>query len=110
MCREAMAHPIFRKIVRTPNYKGAFKFFKDKKVIYRPIFWTNTNKLLGKREIVGIKTGITTRAGGCLATAFMIDDESEGFIVVLGSDSTETRFKDTLKVMAWAKDDLEERA
>lgn len=105
MSREAMQHQIFRKIVRTSTHKGTFKFFKEGKVQTRPIFWTNTNKLLEKSDVVGIKTGITTRAGGCLVTAFTIDPYNEGFIVVLGANSTETRFKDTLKVMGWAKEE-----
>lgn len=48
---------------------------------------------------MGIKTGITPKAGGCLATQFIIDDEDYGFIVVLGCSSTEARFKDTQTIM-----------
>ena len=46
MCKEAMKSPIFRKIVKATSHKGTFKFFKDGKVICRPIIWANTNKLL----------------------------------------------------------------
>lgn len=55
--------------------------------------------------MIGIKTGVTNRAGGCLATAFVVDEKTEGFIIVLGSTSTEHRFRDTLKIMAWIKDE-----
>jgi D-alanyl-D-alanine carboxypeptidase len=55
--------------------------------------------------VIGIKTGVTNRAGGCLATAFAVDDKTEGIIIVLGSISTEHRFRDTLKIMAWIKDE-----
>ena len=105
MCSEAMKKETFRKIAKTPTHKGFFKFFKDGKVVAKPIFWTNTNKLLEKDDVIGIKTGITARAGGCLATAFLVDEQSQGFIVVLGSDSTESRFRDTLKILSWIKDE-----
>lgn len=52
------------------SYKGTFKFFKDGKVVCKPANWSNTNKLLDKKDICGIKTGITPKAGGCLATMF----------------------------------------
>jgi D-alanyl-D-alanine carboxypeptidase len=68
-----MKYDVFRKISKTVTYKGAFKFLKDGKVLIKAIFWTNTNKLLEKSNIIGVKTGITNKAGGCLATAFKID-------------------------------------
>jgi len=40
----------------------------------RELVWQNTNKLLSNENelINGIKTGITTSAGGCLATSYRI--------------------------------------
>lgn len=105
MCKEAMNSSIFRKIVKAPTHKGTFKFFKEGKVVCRPMFWTNTNKLLENNDVVGIKTGITSKAGGCLATAWTLDNREEAFIIVLGCKSTEARFKDTVKVMSWAKEE-----
>lgn len=96
-----MKFDLFRKISKTVTYKGSFKFLREGKVIIKPIFWTNTNKLLEKSNIIGVKTGITGKAGGCLATAFKIDKE-EGYIIVLGSNSTDNRFKDTMRIMRWA--------
>ena len=101
MCKQAMKFDLFRKISKTVTYKGSFKFLREGKVIIKPIFWTNTNKLLEKSNIIGVKTGITGKAGGCLATAFKIDKE-EGYIIVLGSNSTDNRFKDTMRIMSWA--------
>lgn len=46
MCKEAVKNEIFQKIVKTVTHKGYFKFFKEGKVVVKPIFWTNTNKLL----------------------------------------------------------------
>ena len=94
MSKEAMKNDKIRKIVCTQTYKGTFKFFRQGKVICKPIFWTNTNKLLSRQQITGIKTGITAKAGGCLSTSFK-NKQNEVFIVVLGCASTEHRFKDT---------------
>lgn len=106
MCNEAMRSEVFRKVIKTVTHKGYFKFFKEGKVVSKPIFWTNTNKLLEKSDVIGIKTGITNRAGGCLATAFTIDEKSEGFIVVLGCSSAESRFRDTVKILSWIKEEV----
>ena len=105
MAKELMNIPVLRKIVNSPTHKGTFKFFKEGKVISKGIFWTNTNKLLEKSDVIGIKTGVTNKAGGCLSTAFTLQKGVTGFIVVLGCSSTEARFKDTLKVMSWGKDE-----
>ena len=99
MCLEAVKNSYFRKIVSTFTYKGTYKIFKEGRVISKPANWTNTNKLLDKRDICGIKTGITNKAGGCLATMFDIDHINKGIIIVLGCNSTEARFKDTLRIM-----------
>ena len=83
-----MTNPTIRKIVKAQTHKGTFKFFKEGKVVCRPAIWNNTNKLLDKPDVIGIKTGITSKAGGCLATSFMLDNRNEAFIVVLGCSST----------------------
>jgi len=70
-----MTNGVFRKIVKAPTHKEIFKFFKDGKVVCRPMFWSNTNKLLERSEVVGIKTGITSKAGGCLATTWTLDNK-----------------------------------
>lgn len=51
-----------------------FKFYQEGKVNIKHIIWTNTHKLLGERNIFGIKTGITNKAGGCLSTVFKINE------------------------------------
>ena len=33
-------------VVKAISHKGTFKFFQDRKVVCRPIIWSNTNKLL----------------------------------------------------------------
>lgn len=102
MSKEAMKHKLFRTIVSTITHKALFKFHKDGRVISKSIYWTNTNKLLDKEGVIGVKTGITNKAGGCLSTCFIIDRHSEGFVVVLGCSSAQERFNSTLQIMKWA--------
>lgn len=106
MCKQAMKSQIISKIVATTKYKGTFKIFNNKKIICKHVLWTNTNKLLERNSIVcGIKTGITPKAGGCLATYFKYDEGNYGFIIVLGSNSTQARFKDTQTILDFIADE-----
>jgi len=41
-----MQKEVFRKVVKTVTHKATIKFFKDGKVVCKPISWANTNKLL----------------------------------------------------------------
>ncbi len=105
MCREAMSSQLISKIVSTTKYKGTFKTFKDKKIICKTILWTNTNKLLERNSnVVGIKTGITPKAGGCLATYVKLDEQNYAYIIVLGASSTQARFKDTQIILEYITD------
>lgn len=97
--QESLKIDEFRRIVKTQTYKGVFKLFKDEKVVCRAINWTNTNRLLEKSNIVGVKTGVTTKAGGCLSTLYTNKNGEETVIIVLGCQSTDDRFRDTLKIM-----------
>lgn len=65
-----MKNDKIRKIVNAQIHKGVYKIYKDGKVTRKQVFWTNTNKLLGESGVTGIKTGITSKAGGCLSTSF----------------------------------------
>ena len=89
MAQEGMRDPDFREIVQTKKYKGTFKNFNGGKIICKPIIWANTNKLLSRDDVIGLKTGITSKAGGCLSTTFLTSDNQEGIIITLGSSSTE---------------------
>jgi D-alanyl-D-alanine carboxypeptidase len=61
---------------------------------------------LEKDNVAGVKTGITTKAGGCLSTCFTTGNGGEGIIVVLGSISAEDRFRDTLRIMKWVDEEV----
>lgn len=57
----AMAHPVFREIVKTPTY------YQPAGPANRDHLWESTNDLLGEYPgIAGIKTGFTDAAGSCL--------------------------------------------
>ncbi len=64
---------------------------------------TNTNQLLGTDGVIGIKTGITNEAGGCLlfAARYADQDGQEVTIVgvVMGSRNAGSRFNDSRKLL-----------
>ena len=103
LSKEALQNEKIKAICNTKFHKGTYKFFRDGKMQIKSITWINTNKLLGERNIFVLKTGITNKAGGCLSTAFKLNesDSKFGIVIVLGCVSTEARFKDTLKVLKW---------
>lgn len=73
----------------------------------REVFWENTNRLL-YHGFHGIKTGITTEAGPCLASAYKTHDRNY-VIVILGSKTTEDRWPETMKLLEWAIDVYEKK-
>ena len=63
----------------------------------------NTHRLLQQKpeEYIGIKTGITSTAGPCLASCVRLR-ERYLIIIVLGCDRLSMRFKDTENLKKWA--------
>ncbi len=99
-----MQHPLLRQVVGTKEF--SLKVFNDlNDQMTRHAIWTNTNKLLSSNcRVVGLKTGITNPAGGCLATAYSLPSDSPGvfnhfYIVTLGSLDMAHRFIDTQKII-----------
>ena len=81
LARAAMEDPLFREIVRMPSYVDSHG---EQHV--------NWNGLVPVNNVVGIKTGTTTAAGGCLMFAARQDvaDESQLIVgVVLGQPPAE---------------------
>lgn len=81
VAREALRNPVFAAMVRT----------RVKRVSWPPPTyakeWVNHNKMLWTYEgTYGVKTGYTTRAGGCLAVAVRRGEHSV-IAVVLGSEN-----------------------
>ena len=63
----------------------------------KTIEWENTHRLVQQKsnEYIGIKTGITTAAGPCLASCVKAQDGRYFIIIVLNCDKLSMRFKDT---------------
>jgi D-alanyl-D-alanine carboxypeptidase (penicillin-binding protein 5/6) len=85
----------FMEIVSTEIYTGSFQRNLEDEKDRVDMTWRNTNKLLTEGW-EGIKTGHTNNAGACLSSS------REGvFIVVLNSESSQTRFEDTVNLYNW---------
>lgn len=67
----------------------------------REVTWTNTNQLLVDQSFDGIKTGTTNQAGACLVSSGRRGTDHL-LVVVLGSSSSEARYRDTKALFEWA--------
>ena len=71
----------------------------------REILWVNTNKMISELEYpslyssqnIGLKTGFTSDAGGCMLSLFRVEGGYQ-IIGVFGCDRGDPRFTDTLKL------------
>lgn len=74
----------------------------------RAYFVESTDELLGTfvdqapYDILGGKTGYLPEAGYCLGTIFSHKDGGEVIVVVLGSETKESRFQDVKSLAVWA--------
>lgn len=80
------------------KYTGKLRMIPDSTASYREIEWTNSHRLLdGERYLCG-KTGQTIGAGNCLSSVVAMENTIY-YIIVLGSNSRDSRFKDTHKLL-----------
>lgn len=94
LAREALKDPTFRKITGTAKITVSSTDGLANHQL------TTTNELLSSLPgVMGVKTGFTSRAGGCLIFAYQRDGR-EIIGVVLGS-SERGRFEDTQKIIDW---------
>ena len=98
-----MKHSLLQDIVKTTSYSALIeRNDRDYELV-----WKNTNKLLDRKGYKGIKTGITSAAGGCLATYY--HNKGANFItVVLGSRDQHARFLDTEAINNWVSSNFKE--
>ena len=89
-----MKNKKFRQIVSTKLFKIPAR---NNQRIY---IWENTHKLLWSKNVLGIKTGVTTTAGPCLAT-YVYKDGYDLIIILLCCKSMEARWIETNKLSAW---------
>lgn len=88
----------FRKIVST--HQCSIQINNYSKTI------SNTNELLGKQNVYGVKTGFTGNAGRCLVTSAKKDNDIDIIVVVLGADTKKIRTSDSSKLISYAFDNF----
>lgn len=67
---------------------------------------SNTNELLGKQNVYGVKTGFTNNAGRCLVTSAKKNNDIDIIVVVLGADTKKIRTMDSSKLISYAFDNF----
>jgi D-alanyl-D-alanine carboxypeptidase len=83
LASEVMKQDLLKTIVSTPTYQ-----LDIGGPAARSVQLTNTNKLLGvDKRVLGVKTGSTDTAGGCLAVAVNEGPGNEVIVVELGDDA-----------------------
>lgn len=119
MCSEAMSHSIFREIVGSPNYLVPATNMSDERML------RETNALISNFRITGylysaatgIKTGSTTQAGLCLASA-ATKNGRDLIAVVLGCVREEgatgsegyTQFAESKRLLEWGFNSMDIRS
>eukprot|EP00826_Nyctotherus_ovalis_P002875 TRINITY_DN10579_c0_g1_i1.p1 TRINITY_DN10579_c0_g1~~TRINITY_DN10579_c0_g1_i1.p1 ORF type:complete len:294 (+),score=83.98 TRINITY_DN10579_c0_g1_i1:200-1081(+) len=93
LAKSAMKLPLFADIVKKQTYSCLGQDMLSRQKSFR---WTNTNKLLTK-GFQGLKTGITSVAGPCLASSYK-DSETNIIIVVISCKTPELRWTETIKL------------
>lgn len=92
-----MSNAAFRSIVGTPEVRVLWKRPAGKN-----LYCHNENHLFFTYPGVnGVKTGYTNQARGCLATSLERPD-TKLIVVVMHSLNSQTRFRDTKKLLDWA--------
>jgi D-alanyl-D-alanine carboxypeptidase len=106
LCYRVLRDVLMQKIVSTKIY---FSEIIDDEVLVpiisqgfsKEIFWENTNKMLYK-GYVGVKTGITNKAGPCVVEHYR-DDKRNLILVLLNCKSVDERWVDAAKLVDWVK-------
>jgi D-alanyl-D-alanine carboxypeptidase (penicillin-binding protein 5/6) len=89
LCKYALQNETFCRIVSTQSYAGTVINMEG---TTKEFVWKNTHRLLPKSEYLGIKTGLTTTAGACLASHIKLGTR-DFIMVVLGCKQVDRRFK-----------------
>lgn len=67
MFEEAIKIDAIREILRHQTYKGRLKFLESGKIMIKPVYWTNTNRLLGKSNIHGALSAMNPKGASVWA-------------------------------------------
>jgi len=117
VAQEAMKHELFRTLVSTAKYVVPATNMSGQRTL------RTTNSLIDNWRVagytydkaIGIKTGFTTPAGRCLATAAVDSDGRTFYCIVLGAENvkeedgtiTYYQFSEPKRLLEWAFDSFE---
>lgn len=94
MAAELLDSPVLRQMVGMSSYE----FTSIGGNVYTGL---NTNALLGERGVIGIKTGSTGSAGGCVVLASVGADGEPTIVTILGSDLTYNELNQIVSDARW---------
>ncbi|SKA94783.1 D-alanyl-D-alanine carboxypeptidase (penicillin-binding protein 5/6) [Caloramator quimbayensis] len=96
------------------EYPEIIEITSKKEWVYKNTKYKNTNKLLNiKKEVDGIKTGHTDKAGYCLLSTEKVNSKDKNhkdfriIAVVLGADTEADRIKDSKKILEYGEKNYE---
>lgn len=101
----AMENETFAKIVSTYQYtlSATNKYSNKDRVMQNTNYFLNPKSKFYNENIKGIKTGTTLEAGNCLITE-ITKDGFDYITVVLGAETSESKFSETQKMINYAFD------
>ena len=101
----AMENEKFAKIVSTFQYtlSATNKYPNKDRVMQSTNYFLNQKSKFYNKDIKGIKTGTTLEAGNCLITE-ITRDGFDYITVVLGAETSESKFSETQKIIKYAFD------
>ena len=96
IAKACLENPVISEIVA--SYKSYEKWTNGREVTYN-----NSNELLNpnspyyRPEVIGLKTGTSSRGGACIVSAAVIDGET--YICVVMGSTKESRFQDCIDIL-----------
>lgn len=101
----AMENEKFAKIVSTFQYtlSATNKYPNKDRVMQSTNYFLNQKSKFYNKDVKGIKTGTTLEAGNCLITE-ITRDGFDYITVVLGAETSESKFSETQKIIKYAFD------
>jgi D-alanyl-D-alanine carboxypeptidase len=97
-----MKNPLICKIVAQTKYSCEV----INKGVPRKLTWNNTNFLLGKPGVTGLKTGSTNTAGPCLCATFNLSNRHIA-VTLFKSRTPDKRWAEAQRLANWAINQLE---
>ena len=108
---EALNNEILASVIRESRFEGLGAELEDEGLRVNEYLWNNTNSLISStahfyQDAIGIKTGFTTPAGFCLASAAKRNGVKL-VSVVLGAENSSIRYEDSISMLNYGFDNFE---